>query len=300
MLNPAVRPLTRRNSNKSHFEVVESAFYFMLNFYIFLWMLYGHPEWQPCPYTMESAKLWLTITTKWEQSQQFMEVFTLTSQSLLSQHTRSCITFIVISLLTGMPGISPSLYIIWECTFAHRIAGCTICISIWSTIVVLMWCPPVTLLFYCTSKTSHHQLQCSENQEYRGKAINREQWEGVRLQGLCAGPASDAFMQWAAWSGSHRQRTAGCPQGHEWQWPFEVVRVAARWLCNPLRTPPFFHTSHMDTSDKPPFWTAVAHRPGCCNLRAAVAACQTTAGDFPLVQAGSKHDPSKPLGQICP
>ncbi|KAK5856021.1 hypothetical protein PBY51_007647 [Eleginops maclovinus] len=51
--------------------------------------------------------------------------------------------------------------------------------------------------------------------------------------------------------GATEGKTAGCPQGYEGQGPFEVGRVPT--LCDPPRTPPFYCTSHMDTSENYPW-----------------------------------------------
>lgn len=69
--------------------------------------------------------------------------------------------------------------------------------------------------------------------------------------------------------------------------------------CMTLLEPHPTSTHHIWTPRKTTPGSIVAPRPRQCNLRVAVAACQTNDGVSPLVQTGSKLDPVKLWGRIC-
>lgn len=66
------------------------------------------------------------------------------------------------------------------------------------------------------------------------------------------------------------------------------------YLCVTLSEPHPASKHHIWTPPKATPGSSVGPRLRQCNLREAVAACQTTDGVSPLVQTGSDCDPSKP------
>lgn len=109
--------------------------------------------------------------------------------------------------------------------------------------------------------------------------------------------ASSAIVRWAPSNGlgvCNGEKPAWCPQGYEGQGPFEVSTVATLWLRWPSRIPTLLpHITYGHLQKLTP-GTTVAPRLKRCNLRVAVAACQTMDRASSLVQTGSKRDPLKP------
>lgn len=164
-----------------------------------------------------------------------------------------------------------------------------------------MWHPQVTLFFLGggRSKWNHHQLGCSEHQRHReghqaglqGKVSDFKAFErGLRHPPLWGGPAD--------WGCSGEWENSRVPSGIRRTgtlWSEKGCNSVAAWSSQNPTLLPHITYGHLQ---KTTLGSTVAPRPRRCNLRAAVAACQTTEGASPLVQTGSERDPMKPRGRI--
>lgn len=163
--------------------------------------------------------------------------------------------------------------------------------------VVLMWRPRITRFFQGRSKWSHHQLGCSEHQTHR-------EGHQAGLLGRCptSRPLSGACVIRHCEAG---QPVGGAIEGKQQGALRDTKdRDPLKWVglqlcgCVTLPEPHPTSTHHIWTPLKTTPGSTVAPRPRQCNLRVAVAACQTTDGVSPLVQTGSERDPGKPQGRI--
>lgn len=149
--------------------------------------------------------------------------------------------------------------------------------------MVRMWLPHVTVFL----KRSHYQLGCSEHHTQRegqqaGLLGRCPTSRPLRQQPLCTG--------WL-W-GVPQRRNSRVPSGKgKDRDPLKWLQLCG-WVT--LSEPHPTSTQHIWTPRGSTPGSTVAPRAGRCNLRAAVAACQTTDGVFPLVQTGSRRDPSSP------
>lgn len=153
--------------------------------------------------------------------------------------------------------------------------------------MVLMWHPRVTVFFYGRSKWSLHQLGCSGRQ--------------AGLLGRCPTSRPPSVTRHCEVGQPVRGAAEGKQQGALGD---TTDRDPLKWVglqlcgCVTLPEPHPASTHHIWTPPKTTPGSTAAPRSRRCNLRAAVAACQTADGVSPLVQTGSERDPVKPRGRI--
>ena len=110
-----------------------------------------------------------------------------------------------------------------------------------------MW-PRVTLAFFSRVEQSGATISWDAlSIRHTGKVNRRGGWEGVRLQGLLSSACVTRHCEVG-------QPVRGAAEGEQQGALRDTKdRDPLKWLCDPPRTPPCFHTSHMDTSENHPW-----------------------------------------------